>query len=115
MTGTKRSHDSEAEGKVETPPKKKKPTVSGLRFHHKLIVDAGKEHMCVHMVTVVAWLAGQDLDLALIVAWNKGYEEMKANGFDFEAGMQASEDELNIVSNFCLYFLSLLSNCSNRR
>lgn len=96
--GTKRSHDTEVGGEVESPSKRKKPTASGLPFRRRLIVDAGKEHFCVQMITVAAWLAGQALDGALIMAWTKGYEEMKANGIDLEEGLQASEAELNLVT-----------------
>lgn len=105
--GTKRSHDNESEGEAETPSKKKKPTVSGLPFRRKLIVEAGKEHFRVQIVTVAAWLAGQALDGALIMAWTRGCDEMRANGFDIEVRLQASEDELNLVSYLSsLYFSS---------
>lgn len=103
--GAKHSRDGESEGEAETPSKKKKLTVSGLPFHHKLIVEAGKEHFRVQIVTVAAWLAGQALDGALITAWTRGCEEMRANGFELEAGLQPSEDELNLVS----HLLSLYS------
>jgi hypothetical protein len=50
-------------------PKKPCPTIASLPYHQRLIIEVGKRNLHIHVVTVKAWLASQNLDTSLTRAW----------------------------------------------
>jgi len=76
--------------------KKNRPTAGSLPYYRRLIVDAGKRNLCVHMVNRKAWLAGQDLDTALTKAWLDAFDGLKDN-LSLDPNLEPEDDDLAVV------------------